>query len=75
MTSRSDLIPLRAGPIITLAALRLALALEDAGHALSVVDGTLRVTNGSTLTAEERAAIKAQRFHLMAIAAYRMEAV
>lgn len=63
-------IELRGGLLITERALLLALRLEDAGHTLTAKDGVLLVGNGSTLTAEERAAIKAQRFHLLAIAGY-----
>lgn len=56
---------------VTRAALDLALALEFRGHVLTAKDGDLRVTNGATLTTEDRAAIRAQRWHLMALAAYR----
>jgi hypothetical protein len=62
--------PLRGGLLVTERAVRLALALEDRGHSLTAKDGTLLVGNGSALTAEDRAAIQADKFHLLAIAGY-----
>lgn len=70
MISRSDLVELRAGPIVTADALRLALDLESKGHALTAKDGALHVTNGKALTAEDRAAIVQWKRHLLAIASY-----
>lgn len=58
------------GPTIRTNAIALAVALEDTGHALSVRDGQLLVTNGSTLTPEQRAAIRGAKWHLMAFAGY-----
>lgn len=65
-----NLIPLRNGPIVTESAVLLALQLEQDGHALSAKDGLLVVSNGSKLSAETLAAIKANRLHMLAIAAY-----
>lgn len=64
------LIQLRDGPLITEAALALALALEAEGHRMSALDGKLLVSDGSTLNAAQTAAIRANRLHLLAIAAY-----
>lgn len=65
-----SVLELRGGLLVREDAVILALALEHSGHALSVKDGALLVSNGSTLTAEERASIVALKRHLMAIAAY-----
>lgn len=65
-----SVLELRGGLLVREDAVVLALALEAHGHALSVKDGALLVSNGSTLTAEERASIVALKRHLMAIAAY-----
>lgn len=73
--SESKLWPLVGGLIVSADAARLALALEAHGHALSVKDGALLVSNGSTLTVEERASIVALKRHLMAIAAYEAPAL
>ena len=62
---------LRGGTIIRTDALLLTLALEAAGHALSTKDGALMVSNGSTLTAAERAQITSLKPHLIACALYR----
>lgn len=64
---------LRNGLRIADTAIRLAVALEARGHVLSVKAGALHVSNGSALTAADRAAITAQRWHLMAIATYGQE--
>lgn len=63
-------IELRGGLLVREDAIVLALTLEAHSHALSVKDGALLVSNGSTLTVEERASIVALKRHLMAIAAY-----
>ena len=63
-------IELRGGLFVLDSALRLAIDLEARGHVLTAKDGALHVTNQSRLTAEDKAAIKAQRLHLMAITAY-----
>lgn len=67
---RSDLVSLRGGPIVTADAIALALALEARGHGMTAANGALRVSNGSALSADDRAAITRQRMHLLAIAAY-----
>jgi len=66
-------IQLRDGPLIREDALLLALRLEDAGHAMTVANGVLTVTNGSKLSAEDRSAIGACKAHLMALIAYGQE--
>ncbi len=53
------------------AALACALALEFAGHALTAREGQLLVSQASTLTATERAAIRQHQRQLLTIAAYR----
>lgn len=64
-------VTLKGGLIAPEPALKLALALESRGHGLSVsADGKLNVTNGSALTAEDRAAITQWKRHLMALATY-----
>lgn len=70
MTLPSDLVELRAGPLVRVDALQLAVALEARGHGLTEQDGKLHVTNGAALTAADRAAITGARLHLLAIAAY-----
>jgi hypothetical protein len=65
---------LRGGLIVADAAIALAIRLEAAGHRLSVAEGKLVVSDGTRLIAEDRAAIPALRWHLMAIAEYRTEA-
>lgn len=61
---------LKGGLLVQTDAILLALALEAHGHALTAKDGALLVTNGSTLSAEDRTAIQAHKRHLLAIAAY-----
>ena len=61
---------LRGGLLVRTDAILLALTLESAGHALTASDGKLMVSNGATLTAEDRAAITIHRLHLLAIAGY-----
>ena len=61
---------LRGGLLVRTDAIVLALALEAAGHTLTAKDGALLVGNGSTLTAEDRAAIGRHKRHLLAIAGY-----
>ena len=63
-------IELKGGLLVTERAVTLALALENGGHTLTAKAGTLLVGNGSTLTAEERAAIQADRWMLLGIAGY-----
>lgn len=64
------MIELRNGLLVREDAVLLALDLEARGHVLTTRDGTLRVTNGATLTAADTAAIKELKRHLMEIAAY-----
>jgi hypothetical protein len=61
---------LRGGLIVRTDALALYLALELRGHALTVKDGALLVSNGAALTAEERASIRACKNHLIAMVQY-----
>ena len=61
---------LRDGPIVRDDAVALALSLEARGHTLTTKDGVLTVSDGSKLTAEDRAAIARVRLHLMAIVGY-----
>ena len=65
---------LRGGLLVDDDAIRLAVRLEDAGHVLSVKDGALLVSRGASLSTEDRAAIRAMRWHLLAIAAYEVPA-
>lgn len=65
-----SVIELREGPALPTASLSLALALESRGHALSVADGKLVVSDGSRLTPEDRAEIKRWRLHLMELVVY-----
>ena len=64
------LIELKGGLIVDDESIRLAIALETSGHLLSATDGVLTVTNGSTLTSEQRQQITRQKRHVCAIAAY-----
>lgn len=66
----TDLVDLRGGLVVPADALRLALALEDRGHRLTAHNGLLHATNGSALTAEDRAEIRQWKLHLLAIAEY-----
>lgn len=66
-----SVVELRGGLHVSVEAVALALDLERRQHVLSVTaDGKLNVSHGSQLTAEDRAAITAQRLHLMAVATY-----
>lgn len=67
-------VELRGGLFVSADAIALACDLEAAGHVLSVKDGKLMVSRGSSLSAEQRAAVQAQRRHLMAIAMYEVPA-
>ena len=66
----TDFTELRGCLIVRTDALKLALALEAKGHALTAKDGALMVSHGSTLTAEDRAQIQALKTHLMACVTY-----
>jgi hypothetical protein len=61
---------LRDGPIVRDTAVALAISLEARNHALTAHDDKLTVSEGSRLTAEDRAAIARERLHLLAICAY-----
>jgi len=61
---------LRGGLFVQEDALKLAWRLEAAGHLLTSKDSALMVSNGSSLSAEDRASIKALKAHLLAIVAY-----
>lgn len=61
---------LRGGLFVHEDALKLAWRLEAAGHVLTAKDSALLVSNGSSLSAEDRAAIRAHKSHLLAIIAY-----
>jgi hypothetical protein len=63
-------VELKGGLFVDEQAIALAIALEGAGHVLSVQDGKLLVTNGSALSAAQRQQITAWKRHLCAIAAY-----
>lgn len=65
---------LRGGAIVHDDAIRLAVDLEACGHVMTEKDGKLVVSNGSTLTAADRAAITRWRWHLLAIAGYEVPA-
>lgn len=66
----TETVTLAGNLTVARAALDLAVDLEFRGHVLTAHDGDLRVTNGKALTPEDRAAIRAQRWHLLALAAY-----
>jgi hypothetical protein len=68
-------VELKGGLFVDEQAIALAIALENAGHALSVQDGKLIVTNGSALSAEQRQQIMSLKRHLCAIAAYEADEV
>lgn len=61
---------LRDGPTLPDAAVLLALDLEREGHALSVRDGKLIVTNGSTLSPTQRAGVKQHLADIVKLLAY-----
>lgn len=69
----SEFIRLKNGPLVAAEAVALAVQLENDGHALSVREGKLIVTDGSKLAEPVRAQISRLRYHLMAIAAYKYE--
>jgi len=64
------IVELKGGLFVHRDAVLLALDLERGGHALTARDGALLVTNGSTLSAEQRASIGRLKRHLLAIASY-----
>jgi len=67
----SDVVTLRGGLTVPIAALRLAWQLEERGFRLAIAGGdTLRVTPGSKLTAEDLAALRVHKAALLEIVAY-----
>jgi hypothetical protein len=69
--SASDFVTLIDGPVVPLAALRLAWSLEDRGLTLRLDKaGGLLVGPGVQLTAEDRALIHAHRDELIALVRY-----
>jgi hypothetical protein len=64
------LVTLRGGLTTRAEAIALGCQLEARGHALSVKDGALQITAGSKLTPADIAAVKAQKTHLICLAAY-----
>lgn len=65
-----EFLALRDGTMILTEAITLALTLEDRGHQLASRNGALLVSNGSQLTAEDRAQIQRLKRHLLHIAGY-----
>jgi hypothetical protein len=65
-----EFLELRGGLLVRADAVQLMLDLADRGHALTSREGTLRVSNGATLTAADHAAIRAMKDALMALALY-----
>lgn len=61
---------LLGGLIVSDAAIALACNLESRGHVLTSDRGVLKVSNGAQLSAEDIAAIRRLRQHLLAIAVY-----
>lgn len=63
---------LRGGLVVREDAVQLYLSLDARGHVLTEPEpGKLIVSNGSALTAEDRAQITALKSHLIALAHYR----
>ncbi len=67
-----NFIQLRNGPLLREDAVLCALSLEQEGRTLSVRDGRLNVTDGATLTPQQRHTIQTCRLHLMALIDYAM---
>ncbi len=65
-----EFIELKNGPIVRADSVRLYLDLEARGHVLTVQDNALRVSNGSALTAEDRAQITALKPFLIVLVTY-----
>lgn len=71
---RVTYIELRNGPAVSPEALVLGVGLEARGCVLSVsADGRLQCSNGSQLTAEDRAAIVRNKHALIALVGYRAD--
>jgi hypothetical protein len=64
------IVELKGGLFVSTTAVVLALSLEAKGHTLTAKDGVLMVSNGATLTGDERAAITRHRMPLLTIAGY-----
>ena len=65
-------IELRNGPAVSIEAIGMAVGLEARGCVLSVsADGRLQCSNGSQLTAQDRAAIVRNKAALIALVGYR----
>lgn len=69
----NDTVTLIGNLSVSRAALELAWSLEARGHVMSAKDGNLHVTNGTALTVDDRAAIRAQRLQLLGILGYCQE--
>lgn len=65
-----DWMVLKNGPIVKKTLVALAISLEARGHVMTAANGRLSVTNGSKLTAEDRAAIAANKSELIEIVRY-----
>lgn len=65
-----SILQLRDGPLVRESAVLLAIDLEARGHSLAEKDDKLTVSDGSKLTADDRAAIKRDVLHLRAFVAY-----
>ena len=66
----ADLIALRGGLCLPERVLQLAWSLDNRGHRLGDNGGKLTVSEGSRLTADDRAQIAAARLHLLALVHY-----
>lgn len=65
-----SILELRGGLCVREDAVTLMLDLEHRGHVLSTRDGSLRVSNGASLTPADHAAIRAMKLSLIALALY-----
>ena len=65
-----EIIELKGGLLVSTTAVVLALSLEAKGHTLTAQDGKLLVSNGATLSADDRAAVTRHRIALLSIAGY-----
>lgn len=65
-----DFIELRGGLLVRPEAVALAVALEARGHVLAATGTVLTVSNGSALTPDDRAQIRALKPQLIALATY-----
>lgn len=70
LTMTMATIELRNGLHVTEGAIVLAVQLEARGHLMQARDGKLVISNGSALSAEDRAGIVRDRLHLLCIASY-----